>query len=473
MLLAATNSGTLIIALPDLERSLHTSLLALVWVILAYLIAATVLVLTAGRLSDLFGRKRAYVGGFVVFALASLGAGFSGGATELILWRVLQGVASAFLFANAAALVTDAFPRTQLGLAMGANTMVAAIGLVLGPVLGGALVAISWHWVFWFNVPLAFAGALWGALVLRELSKPDEVRGYDVLGTSAFLLGLTGLVLGVSRGGLSGWNDTIVIAGLIAAVVLLPLWVLIERRSRAPMLDLNVFKNRLFAAATAAAFINGLARFALMFLFVFYFQGAQGNSPITAGIKLIPLALGMLVASPLAGIHADRHGSRALAAIGMLVSAVGLAAMTTLGVHTPYWQSGLWLLIVGVGSGMFNSPNTAAMMGTVPAQRRGIAAGARTLLQNTGAVLSIAFVLAIVTSAVPKATLFAVFSGLAKGLSAQKLAPFIDNMHVALWVLAGTSIVGSAVCLLRPRHSRGTLEEDARAVESRLEAVAR
>src|ERR1700741_5342572 len=188
MLLAATNSGTLIIALPDLERSLHTSLLALVWVILAYLIAATVLVLMAGRLSDLFGRKRAYVGGFAMFAFASLGAGFASGGTELILWRILQGISSAFLFANAAALLTDAFPREQLGLAMGANTMVAAIGLVLGPVLGGALVTISWHWVFLFNVPIARAGALWGALILRELSKPDEVRGFDVLGTSLFLI---------------------------------------------------------------------------------------------------------------------------------------------------------------------------------------------------------------------------------------------------------------------------------------------
>src|SRR5207237_4387902 len=137
--------------------------------------------------SDLFGRKRAYVGGFVAFALASLGAGFSSGATELILWRILQGIASAFLFANAAALVTDAFPKRQLGLAMGANTMVAAIGLVLGPVLGGALVAISWHWVFWFHVPVALAGGGWGGLVLRELAKPDTVRGFDVLGTSAFL----------------------------------------------------------------------------------------------------------------------------------------------------------------------------------------------------------------------------------------------------------------------------------------------
>jgi len=456
MLLAATNSGTLIIALPDLERSLHASLLALVWVILAYLIAATVLVLTAGRLSDLFGRKRAYVGGFLVFAFASLGAGFSPNAEVLILWRILQGIGSAFLFANAAALVTDAFPKEELGLAMGANTMVAAIGLVLGPVLGGALVAISWHWVFWFNVPLALAGAAWGGLILRELAQRDPARSYDVLGTVTFVVGLTGLVLGVSRGGLSGWTDPLALASLAAAAVLLPTWVVIERRSVAPMLDLGLFSNRLFAAASAASFINGLARFALMFLFVFYYQGAQANSPIEAGVKLIPLALGMLIASPLSGIYADRHGSRTLAALGMLVSAVGLAGMTTLQVHSPYWQSALWLAFVGVGSGMFNSPNTAAMMGTVPAARRGIAAGARTLLQNTGAVLSIAFVLAIVTSAVPKSTLFAVFSGVSKGLSAQKLAPFIDNMHTALWVLAATSLLGTFVCLLRPRHETPT-----------------
>jgi EmrB/QacA subfamily drug resistance transporter len=452
MLLAATNSGTLIIALPDLERSLHGSLLGLVWVILAYMIASTVLVLNAGRLSDLFGRKQAYVGGFLVFAAASLGAGFSADVTQLILWRILQGIGGAFLFANAAALVTDAFPREQLGMAMGANTMIAAVGLVLGPVLGGLLVSASWQWVFWFNVPFGLIGALWGGLVLRELAKPDGDRGFDILGTVTFVIGLTGLVLGVSRGGLSGWSDPIVIGGLAAAIVLLPLWVVIESRTRAPMLDLAIFKNRLFAAATAAAFINGLARFALMFLFVFYFQGAQGDDAITAGIKLIPLAAGMLVASPLAGIYADRHGSRALAALGMVTVGVGLALMTTLQVHTPYWQSGLWMTIVGVGSGMFNSPNTAAMMGTVPAQRRGIAAGARMLLQNTGAVLSIAFVLAIVTSAVPKATLFKIFSGLAQGLSDQKLAPFIHNMHVALWVLAATSMVGAVVCMMRPKH---------------------
>jgi len=466
MLLATINSGTLIIALPDLERALHTSILSLVWVILAYMISSTVLVLFAGRLSDLFGRKTAYVLGFVLFALASLGAGFAGGGTELIVWRVLQGIGGAFLFANSAALVTDAFPKEQLGLAMGTNTMVAAVGLVIGPVLGGALVAISWHWVFWFNVPFALLGSLWAFLILRELAKPDRVRGYDIPGVTVFVVGLTGLVFGLSRGGLNGWTDPWTIGGIVAGVVLLPVFVLIERHHRAPMLDLTIFENRLFAAATGAAFINGLSRFALLFVFVFYFQGVKGQDPITAGIELAPMAIGMLIASPIAGVYADRRGSRMLSAAGMVLSAVALAGMTTLGVHTAYFWSALWLFVVGVGSGMFNSPNTAAMMGAVPAKRRGIAAGARTMLQNTGAVLSIAFVLAIVTAAVPKPVLFKIFSGLASGLGQAKLDPFIANMHTALWVLAATSLVGAGVSLLRPRHQREEADEPAPTAEA-------
>src|SRR5690242_11830951 len=314
MLLATVNSGTLIIALPDLERSLHTTLLQLVWVILVYVIVSTVLVLTAGRLSDLFGRKNAYVLGFVIFSAASLGAGFSGSGTQLILWRVLQGIGGAFLFANAAALVTDAFPKRELGLAMGTNTMVAAIGLVIGPVLGGALVAIDWPWVFWFNVPLGLLGAAWGFFVLHDIAHRDESRGLDFVGTTTFVLGLTGLVYALSKAGLTGWSDPYVIGGLIVAAVLLPAFVAIERRGSAPMLDLTLFRNRLFAAASAAAFINGLARFALMFLFVFYFQGPQNQSPIMAGIELAPMAIAMLIVSPLAGMFADRRGSRGLAA---------------------------------------------------------------------------------------------------------------------------------------------------------------
>src|SRR5205085_387796 len=230
--LATINSGTLIIALPDLERSLGTTLLSLVWVILAYMIASTVLVVTAGRLSDLFGRKRAYVLGFLLFTVASLVAGFA----------------------------------------------------VDGP---------------------------------PAVGRSDQTRRLDLLGTSLFIAGLTGLVLAVSKGGLSGWSEPVVIAGFAVAAVFLPLFILVESRTQAPMLDLSIFQNRLFAAATGAAFINGLSRFALMFAFVFYFQGAQGDDPITAGLKLAPLAIGMLISSPLAGVWADRRGSRTMAALGM------------------------------------------------------------------------------------------------------------------------------------------------------------
>jgi EmrB/QacA subfamily drug resistance transporter len=428
-------------------------------VILVYMIVSTVLVLTAGRLSDLFGRKTAYVLGFFVFAVASLGAGFAHTGTELILWRVAQGVGGAFLFANAAALVTDAFPKRELGLAMGTNTMVAAVGLVIGPVLGGALVAIAWPWVFWFNVPLGLIGCAWGLLVLEERSGRSEERGLDLFGVLTYVVGLTGLVLALSKGGLSGWSNWLVIGGLVAAVVLLPLFVVIEHRGRAPMLDLDLFRDRLFSAASGAAFLNGLSRFALMFLFVFYFQGPQGQSPIMAGLELAPMAIGMLVASPIAGVYADRRGSRGLAALGMLLSAIGLAGMTTLQAHTAYVWSALWLLLVGIGSGMFNSPNTAAMMGVVPVHRRGVAAGARVMLQNTGAVISIAFVLAIVTAAVPTDVLFKIFSGLTSGLSNEQLQPFISNMHFALWVLAAISLLGAGISLLRPAHVRDHLDD--------------
>jgi EmrB/QacA subfamily drug resistance transporter len=472
MLLATINSGTLIIALPDLERSLHTGLLELVWVILVYMIASTVLVLSAGRLSDQFGRKKAYVAGFVLFAATSLGAGFAGSGTELIVWRILQGIGGSFLFANAAAIVTDAFPREQLGLAMGTNTMVAAVGLVIGPVLGGALVAISWHWVFWFNVPFALAGSAWAAVILHEVTGRSEDRSFDALGTITFLIGLTGLVYGISKGGLSGWDNPAVIGSLIAAAIFLPGFVFIESHVKAPMLDLSIFKNRLFAAASLAAFTNGLARFALMFVFVFYFQGVQGDSPIVAGIKLAPLALGMLISSPLAGIWADRRGSRGMAVAGMLVQAAGLALMTTLQRDTAYAASGAYMFIVGVGSGMFNSPNTAAMMGTVPPHRRGIAAAARVLVQNTGAVISIAFVLAVVTSSVPKNVLFKVFSGLGNHLTNAQVIPFMSNMHTALWCLAVISLLGAAISAARPKHVKNPVVAASEPVERRAEVAA-
>ena len=459
MLLATVNSGTLVIALPNLEQALGVDLLTLVWVILAYMIASTVLVLTFGRLSDVFGRKQAYVAGFLVFSLASLGAGFASGGADLIVWRIVQGVGAALIFANASALVTDAFPREQLGIAMGTNVMVAAVGLVLGPVLGGVLVEISWHWVFWFNVPFGLLGTVWAALVLRELIRPESERRFDWWGTATFVVGLTGLTYGISRGGLLSWGEPLTLVPIAVGAVLLIAFVAVERRVRQPMLDLSLFADRGFSSATAASFIAGLSRFSLTFVFVLYFQGALGDDPILAGVKLAPLAVGMLISSPLAGRWADRHGARALAALGLAVSAVGMAGMTMLDTGTAYAVTAGWLFLTGVGSGMFNSPNTAAMMGAVPVHRRGIAAGTRMMLQNTGSVLSIAVLLAIVTSAVPKETLLSIFSGLSSGVSDATLAPFIHNLHTAMWVLAATSLAGALVSLLRPGSGAGLERE--------------
>ena len=222
MLLATVNSGTLVIALPDLEKALGVGLLTLVWVILAFMIASTVLVLTFGRLSDLFGRKRAFVAGFVVFTLASLGAGFATGGTDLILWRIVQGIGGALLFANAARAGHRRLPARAARRRDGHQRDGRGIGLVLGPVLGGALVEISWHWVFWFNVPFGIAGSLWAALVLRELVRARDEHRFDWPGTITFVVGLTGLTYGISRGGIVSWNDAHTIVALAPAPCCFP-----------------------------------------------------------------------------------------------------------------------------------------------------------------------------------------------------------------------------------------------------------
>jgi MFS family permease len=209
-----------------------------------------------------------------------------------------------------------------------------------------------------------------------------------------------------------------------------------------------------------------------MFVFVFYFQGVQGDTPVMAGLKLAPLAIGMLIASPLAGVYADRYGSRALASVGMLVTALGLGLMTTLQQHTSYWWPGLFQLIVGIGSGMFNSPNTAAMMGAVAPHRRGIASGARVLVQNTGAVLSIAFVMAVMTASVPTKTMLSIFSGLGNTISTAQLNPFLSNMHLALWCLAGVSVFGAFVSFARPKHVASGAVEQASSGDRPREVVA-
>jgi EmrB/QacA subfamily drug resistance transporter len=448
-LVATINGGTLIIALPELAKELDAPLFSLVWVILGYMLTQTALVLLVGRTADMVGRKKLYVGGFALFTVVSLLAGFSTGVGQLIVARIFMGAAGAFMMANSGAIVTDAFERERLGQALGVNQMVAAVGSILGPVVGGWLTSYSWQWVFWFNVPLGIIGTVWAAWNLRELVTVEKGQRLDLIGSASFLTGLTALLIGLTQGGIRGWSSEVVVVSLVVAAVLIPAFILFELRSKDPLLDLKMFRSRIFAFGNMSALLNSLARMAVTFLFVFYFIGARGYDHLTTGFMLTPLAGSMFVFAPLAGRLADRLPARVLSSFGMLVTAGGLLGMTSIGVGTPYWKIALWMVVVGAGSGIFNSPNTRAIMGSVAPEMRGVASGTRTLVVNVGAVLSIAFAIAMVTSDMPASVMVEIFSGVSHGLSTSAAAPFISGLHAALLLMAGVSIVGFFFSALR------------------------
>jgi EmrB/QacA subfamily drug resistance transporter len=413
--MASVNTGTLIIALPDLARSLNIGIFSLVWVLLSYMLAQTALVLMAGHFADMVGRKKLYVGGFTLFTLVSFMAGFAENAWELIAARTLMGAAGAFMMADSAAIVADAFPSKQLGQTLGINQMFVAVGSILGPVLGGWLTSFSWQWVFWFNVPLGIIGTVWAAWNLRELVAVQRRQRLDVLGNATFLVGLTALLVGLTQGGIRGWESGVVVASLIAAAVLLPAFVLTELRVEEPLLNLRMFRSRIFAFGNVSALLSSLARMAVTFLFVFFFISAKGYDHLTTGFLLTPFAAAMFIFAPLSGGIADRASVRLISTVGVIVSVVGLLGMTTVEVNTPYWEIALWMIIAGAGSGIFNSPNTRAIMSSVPPEKRGVASGTRTLFVNVGSVLSIAFAIAMVTSAMPASTMASIFSGVTGG----------------------------------------------------------
>lgn len=456
-LMATLNSGTLIIALPVLLRALHTDLLSVVWILLAYMLAQTVLVLTAGRIADIVGRKTLYVLGFGIFGVAALLSGFCTTALQLIVMRAIQGAAGAFMLANSSAIVTDAFPKKQLGLALGTNMIVAAVGSILGTILGGWLTNFGWQWVFWFNVPFAVVGTIWAWVNLRELAQLDQRSGFDISGTLAYIVAIMGLLLALTIGGIEGWTTPLVIGGFIAAAIVFPIFIWVELHTRAPMLDLRLFTHRPFALGNLSLLFNSMARLGVTFLFVFYFQGPERDDPIKAGLLLTPIAASMLIVSPLSGWLADRHGSRWLGCIGLALSTLGLAGMAFIGLHTPFWYIALTMGIMGAGSGFFNSPNTRLIMTSVRPSQRGVAAGTRTMLMNTGGVFSIAFTLAIVASTLPSKVLFAIFAGVTSGVPDSTLATFITGLHIAFWAMAALNLAGTIVAALPLQEGEAAL----------------
>jgi EmrB/QacA subfamily drug resistance transporter len=449
-LLASLNMSTLVIALPDLMRSLHIGVLDVTWVLLSYMLAQTAAVLTVGRLGDMWGRKRLYVTGFVVFTLMALLSGLATSAWQLILLRALAGIGGALMVANSSAIVTDAFPRHQLGLALGINGMVVAVGTAIGPVLGGWLTSFGWQWVFWFNVPVSVIGSVWAMAILREPSKRRERQHIDWLGNAVFLVGLSGLLLFLSMGGIEGWTTPLVLGGAVAFVIALPLFIAIERRVAEPLLDLSLFRSRIFAIGNLTQLLNATSRMGLLFLLVFYFQGPQQRDAVTAGLLVTPLAVFMFLLSPVSGWVSDRIGSRIPAVAGLSLTGVGLALMAaTIGTRTSYPMLAVGMSLVGAGAGIFTSPNASSIMAAVRAEQRGVASGVRMLTAFVGSMFSIAFVLAIVTSSLPTEVMLKIFSGATTGLSDAQVTPFVNGVRGALLVLAAISLLSAPLSLLR------------------------
>ena len=455
-LLASVQGSALLIALPNILTELHATFFTIMWVLIGYLLITTVLTPVIGRLADIWGRKRLYNSGFALFALGSLVGGlaqpqFHG--TDLIVGRIIQGMGGALLVTNSTAIVTDAFRKGQVGLGLGVNQIAGAAGFLVGPIIGGLLTEWSWRWVFLFNVPFAIFGALWGIWRLREPVRLAGHQHIDWFGSAALTIGLTGVLLALSLFAFPMFGQAANMVILAVGVVSLVLFGLIEPRIKEPIVQLRLFRDRLFALANLSGLLNGVARGAVLFLLIFFLQGPYGQNPLAAGLLLIPFGAAFMVIGPLSGRLSDRVGSRVLAPLGLGISSLALLGLSTIGPSTPYWILAVFMVLMGGGSGLFVSPNTNAIMSSVTPQTRGAAAGILAMLNNTGSMLSIAIVFPLALSKVPMAAMMQVFiygGGMSQFPVA--LALFLSGVHQAFLVSFALSVVAMIVAALRPAH---------------------
>ncbi len=456
-LLASLQGSALLIALPDILVGLKASLLTIMWLLLGYLLVTTALVPVVGRLADMVGRKNLYNAGFAIFTVGSLLAGlgqpqFHG--LDVLAARMIQGIGGALLFTNSTAIVTDAFRRGRIGLGLGVNQIAIAAGFVLGPVVGGLLTAISWRWVFLVNVPLGILGTLWGMRQLREPVVLPSNQRFDWFGSLTFVVGLGSLLMALSLIAFPAWGWTVIYALFVLGFLSMIAFLAIELRVPQPMLNLRLFYSRLFAFANVSNLLNGVARGAVLFLLIFFLQGPYGKDPLTAGIMMAPFGLSFMLIGPISGYLSDHHGARGLGTAGLLISAIGLGGLATITDQSPYWEVALWMAIMGGGSGFFNSPNTNVIMSSVRREERGMAAGARTMLGNTGQMLSIAIAFPLVLAQIPQDVMMKIFI-YGGGMSANPAAlhSFLSGLHLAFLISAAVSIVAAIVSGLQPRHA--------------------
>ena len=406
--------------LPVLARELHTSVAGIEWVTTIYLLVISGLLLSVGRAGDLFGHKRLYLAGFALFVIGSALCGLAGSARTLVGLRVIQALGAAMLMATAPAILTRSFPPSQRGRALGAQGTFTYLGLTAGPSLGGWLAgAFGWRSVFYINVPV---GMIAIALALRSIAD-DRVRQrnerFDFLGAATFTAGLVTLMVALNQGHDWGWGSARTVVLLVVAALLLALFVRVERRRASPMLDLSLFGSRVFSASTVSALLNYACVYAVLFVLPFLLIGGRGLGVQQAGLVLTAQPIVMAVVAPLSGTFSDRIGSRGLATAGMAILAAGLAALGLLVSHGSLGAIAGALAVVGLGVGLFVSPNNSALMGAAPPNRQGIASGVLATARNVGMVLGVGFAGAVFTTVVAHAAVPA--EGLAAGVRASLL----------------------------------------------------
>jgi MFS family permease len=436
--MASLDGSVVIIALPAIFRGINLDPLSagnisyLLWMIMGYRLVQAVLVVNLGKLGDMFGRVKMYNAGFVVFTIASILLSFdpyqgTHGALWLIGWRFLQAVGGSMLMANSAAILTDAFPAERRGFALGTNQIAALAGMFIGLVAGGLLAAWDWRAVFWINVPVGVFGTVWAYLMLRDNGVRNRSK-IDWWGNITFALGLGSILVGTTygiqpyHGSSMGWQSPVVLGELIGGVALLVVFVLIETHIAEPMFRVSLFKIRAFTAGNVAGLLVSIARGGIQFMLIIWLQGiwlplhgyTYAQTPLWAGIFILPMTAGFLVAGPTSGILSDKFGSRGIASAGMAVFASSFIGLMLLPVVFPYWAFALLIALNGIGSGMFASPNASSIMGSVPARDRGVASGMRATFQNSGTAISIGVVFTLMIAGLSSSLPSTLSNGLIK-----------------------------------------------------------
>lgn len=435
--MASLNANIVLISLPAVFRGIHINPMApgnsayLLWLLMGYTVVTATLLVSFGRISDMFGRARLYNLGFAIFTAGSIllaltpGQG-EAGAIELVVFRILQGVGAGFLFSNSTAILTDAFPPLQRGMAMGLNQILGVGGTLVGLIVGGLLADLHWRMVFLLSVPIGLAGTVWAYLKLRDTGMIMEQQKMDWLGNSTFAIGLTVLLLALTYGIMPygqakmGWGNPLVIAGIISGIALLIAFVFIEMHVEMPMFHLDLFKIRAFAAGNLSLFLSSIARGGLQFMLIIWLQGIWlplhgynfEQTPLWAGIYMLPMMLGFFITGPTCGYLSDRYGARGFATVGMLISALSFILLTLLPADFNYLPFVVILLLAGVGMGMFAAPNTTAIMNSVPPEHRGASSGMRATLQNTGMALSMTLYFSILIIGLTQHLPAAMYQGL-------------------------------------------------------------